>query len=77
MLSGLQQSFIFCLGQSDPSDLDDIVPQLLQKPGRDRLHVLVEQEPHAGVGVRWISSTETKAIAYRMQAWMSSSVRSW
>lgn len=52
LLSRFQQSLIFCLGQSDLSDQDDIVPQLLQKPGSDRIHVLVEQELHAGVGVR-------------------------
>ena len=53
-----------------------IVAQPTEESGRGTIHVLIQQEPHAGTALRSMSSAATSAMAYRMQAWMSSTVRS-
>jgi len=43
--------------------LDNVMPQACEETRRHSVNILVEQKPHAGTAVRWMSSADTSAIA--------------
>ena len=76
LLRTLEQHLIRGSCQAQLGRRDNVVTERAQIGKRRGVYVLVDHESHAAAGLRCISSAATSAIAYRRQAWTSSSVRS-
>ena len=74
--SDVEQLFVGGSRQTEISGANNVMPHISQVSGGGRVDVLVQQKSQTDAVRKRMSSAPTKAIAYRMHAWISSAVKS-